>query len=192
ESELAKMFGVSRPPIREALSILIASGVIESKQGGGRYVKKINLADTLESIKLEVINVEQLYDLLEMRTIIESKAAHLAANRATPEDIVKIKKVLDRFSKTMEDESLVGSEPDLEFHYLIVKASKNPFLIQIVDNLRDFYKHTLDYSLTLNVGVTTNMDQIFQEHMNTYEAIKEKDRVPAAHSMERHLQKARI
>src|SRR5699024_5280192 len=119
ESELTKMFGVSRPPIREALSILEASGIIESKQGGGRYVKEINLADKLESIKFEVINVDQLYNLLEMRTIIEAKAACFAALRATPDDLAKIKDALERFSIIIEDETFVGSEPDIEFHYLI-------------------------------------------------------------------------
>ncbi|MED4216415.1 GntR family transcriptional regulator [Priestia megaterium] len=48
EHELSKMFGVSRAPIREALSVLSASGLIESRQGGGSYVKRVNLVGMLD------------------------------------------------------------------------------------------------------------------------------------------------
>ncbi|MGM8365223.1 FadR/GntR family transcriptional regulator [Virgibacillus sp. W0181] len=192
ESELTKMFKVSRPPIREALSILEASGIIESKQGGGRFVKEINLADKLDLIAFEITNIDQLYDLLEMRTIIESEAAFLAAQRATSDDLSEIKNALDRFSITMEDESSIGSEPDLEFHHEIVKASKNPFLLQSVSNLRDLYKRTLHYSLKQNLGLKRKRDQIFQEHINIYESIAKKDDASAAYHMRTHLVNARL
>ena len=73
------MFGVSRAPIREALSVLSASGLIESRQGGGSYVKRVNLVGMLDPMTFEMVEADQVLELIEMRIIIESQAASLAA-----------------------------------------------------------------------------------------------------------------
>lgn len=192
ENELAKMFGVSRSPIREALSILEASGLIESRQGGGSYVKDVKLADLLDSVKFEVINIEQVYDLLEMRTVLETEAAGFAALRATDEDLKKIKTALDLFAENMEDMNSIGSEADFRFHHEIVSASHNPFLLQSVENLRDLYKRSLNFSLKKNLGLRRKREQVYKEHLNIYLAIVNKDQTSAAYHMKRHLYNARI
>src|SRR5690625_5994714 len=87
ETKLAEMFGVSRSPIREALSVLSASGLIETRQGGRSWIREVNLAEMLEPVQFEMITVEEVCDLLAMRTIIESEAAYLAAKGQTKEDL---------------------------------------------------------------------------------------------------------
>ncbi|MFP3489946.1 GntR family transcriptional regulator, partial [Staphylococcus sp. SIMBA_130] len=72
ENELVKMFGVSRSPIREALSVLAAGGLIESRQGGRSWVKEVNVAEMLKQVHFEMIKVEEVQNLLELRTIVES------------------------------------------------------------------------------------------------------------------------
>lgn len=57
EKELTEKFGVSRVPIREALSVLEASGIIESKQGGGNWVKEVNLANMFERTQFQVVDI---------------------------------------------------------------------------------------------------------------------------------------
>lgn len=192
ENELAKMFNVSRSPIREALSVLSASGLIESKQGGGSYIKEISLANMLEPVTFEMITIDQVYDLLEMRTVVETEAASFAAQRATDEDLMKIKAALDDFSKTLEDETSVGSDADLQFHHEIVKASHNAFLIQSVENLRELYKRSLNFSLKQNLGKARKREQIYKEHINIYESIEQHDDAAAAYHMKRHLFNVRI
>ena len=83
ENELSKLFGVSRSPIREALSVLEASGIIETRQGGRSWINEVSLANLMEQVQLEIVSREQVLDLLEMRTIIESEVAALAAERHT-------------------------------------------------------------------------------------------------------------
>ncbi len=89
ENELAKRFGVSRAPVREALSVLSASGIIESRQGGRSFVKEVNMADMLGSLAIEYIPVEQVFELLEMRMVMETQAAAIAALRRDEDDLKK-------------------------------------------------------------------------------------------------------
>lgn len=191
ENELAKMFGVSRAPVREAISVLVASGLVESRQGGGNYVNKVLLVNLLDSVALEMVSAEEIYDLLELRTIIESEAAAFAAVRHTSEDLQKIKIALDEFEKTIKDEQEIGYEADFLFHQEIVAASKNGFIIQTVGNLRDLYKQTLNYSLKQNIGQARKRQQVYQEHLAIYKAIENKEPEKAAYYMKRHLINAR-
>lgn len=192
ENELAKMFGVSRSPVREALSVLEASGLVESKQGGGNYVAEVNLVNLLDSYMFEVIDIEQVFHLLEMRTIVESEAAALAATRWKDDDLFTIKRALDEFSKTMEDENLIGHEADFAFHHEVVKASYNPFLLQSVASLQDLYKKTLNFSLKQNIGMPRKREQILSEHLSIFKSIESRDSEAAAYYMKRHLINARI
>ncbi len=192
ENELAKMFGVSRSPIREALSILEASGLIDSRQGGGSYVKKVSLTNMLDSVTFEMINMEQVYDLLEMRTVLETEAATFAATRATADDLSNIKLALNQFFKTMKDDHSIGFEADFLFHHEIMKASHNPFLLQSVENLRELYKRSLNFSLKQNLGLRRKREQIYQEHLKIYESIEQRDAKSAGYHMKRHLYNVRI
>jgi len=192
EKDLAKMFGVSRSPIREALSVLEASGLVESRQGEGTFVKEIHLANMLDSVTFDMIEIEQVYNLLEMRTVLETEAAAFAALRATEDDLVKIKSALDEIAENMVDDYSIGSEADFQFHHEIVSASHNPFILQSIENLKDLYKRSLNYSLKRNVGLREKREQIYQEHLKIYESIYNKDAAAAAYHMKRHLNNARI
>jgi GntR family transcriptional regulator, transcriptional repressor for pyruvate dehydrogenase complex len=192
ENELAKMFGVSRAPIREALSVLAASGIIESRQGGGSWVKEIRLVDMLESITLDMVPVEHVFDLLEMRSIIESEAAALAASRHLQEDIDRIEGALKYFKETMEIGNKIGHEADFQFHLEIVKASKNHFLLQSVESLSELYEKSLVFSLKKNLGFQRKREQIYQEHCNIVQAIKNREPEEAAKHMKIHLTNVRL
>jgi GntR family transcriptional regulator, transcriptional repressor for pyruvate dehydrogenase complex len=192
ENELSKMFGVSRAPIREALSVLAASGLIESRQGGGSWVREIHLVDMLESVTFEMVEIEQVYELLEMRSIIETEAAALAAFRYQIEDLDKLEKALQLFKVTVQDESSIGHEADFNFHWEIVKASKNRFLIQSIENLSELYRKALAFSLKKNVGMPRKREQVYEEHSKIFNAIKDREPEKAAYYMKTHLTNARI
>ncbi|WP_246938543.1 FadR/GntR family transcriptional regulator [Bacillus pinisoli] len=192
ENELAKMFGVSRSPIREALSVLAASGLIESRQGGGSWVKEVQMINMLDRFSFEMIEVEEVYHLLEMRTIIETEAAALAAERHTDQDIKELELALNAFRQTLEDEKSVGSEADFEFHRVIVRATYNPFFIQTIDNLADLYQKALHYSLKKNIGSTRKREEVFKEHEAIFLAIKERNKEKARQTMQHHLNVVRL
>lgn len=192
EKELTQRFGVSRVPLREALSVLEASGIIESKQGGGNWVKEVNLARMFETAHFEMVDISQVLDLLEMRTIIESEAAFLAASRHKEEDIKKLNLSLDAFREVMNDEWSVGYEADFSFHRLLVKAAYNPFLTKTMNNLSDLHLRALKFSLEKNLGWTAKRKEVYLEHVEIYEAVKRRDGHTAKKAVINHLTKARM
>ena len=192
ETELAKMFGVSRSPIREALSVLAASGLIESTQGGGSWVREVNLAEMLEPVQFEMVKVRQVQDLLEMRTIIESEAAFLAANRHKSEDIIDLEEALEAFRKVSEDQYKIGYEEDYAFHRIIVRAAYNPFLTQTMDHLSELHLKAMMFSLEKNLGWEKKRQEVFKEHVNIFNAIKNRDSQAARTAVIEHLTNARI
>ncbi|TKC18097.1 FadR/GntR family transcriptional regulator [Robertmurraya kyonggiensis] len=192
ETELAKMFGVSRSPVREALSVLAASGLIESTQGGGSWVREVNLAEMLEHVQFEMVKVQQVQDLLEMRTIIESEAAFLAAKRYKPQDIVDLEEALEAFRKASEDQFKIGYEEDYAFHRIIVRAAYNPFLTQTMENVSELHVKSLMFSLEKNLGWEEKRKEVFTEHVNIFNAIKNGDGIAARTAVIEHLTNTRI
>ncbi|UTR11941.1 FadR family transcriptional regulator [Evansella sp. LMS18] len=192
ENELAQLFGVSRSPIREALSVLAASGLIESRQGGGSWVKEVNLVNMVEKAAFEMIEIEDVYNLLEMRSIIEAEAAALAAARWKDEDVIRMEEALEAFRQTVYDKDSVGYRADYDFHRAIVKASYNPFLLQSIDQLSDLHQKALKFSLKKNLGIPRKREEVFQEHEAIFQAIKERNADKAYEEMKHHLTAARI
>lgn len=192
ETELAKMFKISRSPVREALSILSAIGIIEQRQGGGNWVRKVNVTDMLEKAKLEIIDIGQVYELLELRTIIETEATALAAIRHTEKDIEELEQALHTLKENfINDDTTLGDEADYHFHKIIIRSSYNSFLVQTIDNISDLYHKALKFSLKQNVGLKLKRENIYEEHKAIFDAIKARDSDAAALNMKKHLQKVR-
>ncbi|MGD9343686.1 MAG: GntR family transcriptional regulator, partial [Desulfuromonadales bacterium] len=103
ERELATMLGVSRPSVREAIMVLEAMGFVESRQGGGTYVKALTEASIMNPLAklVEKRDPELLRSLAEVRMGLESWSAYLAAQRATDADIAEMR----RLYKIMEKQA---------------------------------------------------------------------------------------
>lgn len=192
EKELTERFGVSRVPVREALSVLEASDIIESTQGGRNVVKNVNLANMFDTAQFEMVDLDQVLDLLEMRTIIESEAAFLAAKRHKEEDIQALKKSLNDFKAVTEDDWTVGYEADFSFHQIMVNAAHNPFLTKTMNNLSDLHLRAVKFSLEKNLGWTAKRKEVYQEHVEIFEALKRRDSRTAKKAVINHLTKARL
>lgn len=187
ETELAKMFKVSRAPVREALSVLAASGLIESKQGGGSWVKDVQLNDMLAATTLEMVSNEQVLYLLETRMILETEAAALAAQRFQETDLEALKQAQNEFQRIVEEEESIGDRADVDFHLAVVRASHNPILIQMVENIADLYHKVLRFTLKQNVGWQRKREQVFAEHEAIVSAIRQRDGQLARQKMAEHL-----
>lgn len=183
ERELAEVFRVSRSSVREALRSLESQGLLESRQGNGTYIAS-QPVESLVSPLASVIFSEKdgQRDLFEMRRLIEPQLAYLAAERATPDDIQTLEKILDLQEREIaRGES--GTDVDKNFHYMMAKATKNKFLIRMTDNIMDLLLESRDRYLQ----VEGRPEKSIHRHRQVLEAIKAGDRDGAMMLMRDHL-----
>lgn len=187
ERELAELFGVSRPSVREALNILAASGLVEAYQGGGTVVK--SLMETVSGNPLtELIKVERerALDVIEVRKGMEAWTAYYAAQRALPEDIRRLQQVIEGMERNLE-----GSKPsedlDANFHTLVAKATHNIVWLHLMQSIFDAMKE-FQKSVWRAVYLTDEDHRnLYSHHYAIFEAIRDKDPERAREAMLGHL-----
>lgn len=122
EAELTQLFNVGRNTMREAISVLSHSGMLEVRQGDGTYVR--NSFDTAEIIKQ--ISQAGLQDHFELRCMLEAEAAGYAAQRRTDEDMRLLEAALigrGEYDPAMEFSDFL--QRDMRFHGAVIQASHN-------------------------------------------------------------------
>lgn len=137
ESELAGRYGVSQRVVRDALRTLTNQGVVETHQGKRATVSGLRPVAVEDYFRLAVdANEEAIDDLLELRLAMETKAAGLAAIRATTEEITELRKIMTELAAA-EDDLTRRVELDMAFHDTIARASRNRFFKAILDALAE-------------------------------------------------------
>lgn len=125
EFELAKMFGVGRSTIREAVKGLVSREIIEIRRGSGTFV--INTTSQDHDI-LGLGEIEDKYqlalDLFEVRLMIEPEIAALACKNASEEELIKLKQLCDETEQLYES-GFNHINKDIEFHTHIAVCSRN-------------------------------------------------------------------
>jgi GntR family transcriptional repressor for pyruvate dehydrogenase complex len=183
EMQLAELFGVSRPTVREAVKSLVSQNIIGIQRGKGTFVSETpGIAS--DPLGLDFLVVEDLHlSLIEVRLLIEPGVARLAAERGTPADINRIGEYLQEMKKIV-DRHEVGMGTELEFHRSIAEATENPVIMRLVPIIMD------SIVKTYRDAPRTSEDhgQALLEHTEIFNAIKNRDKGQAYAAMERHLQ----
>lgn len=170
ETALANELNVSRGPVREATRLLAEAGLVTMVRNRGAFVREVSLEDVLH-----------VYDV---RAGLARIAGRLAALRATSDQIVELKELLDR----MED-ARVARDTDTyvefnhSFHVKIVEMTANPRLI-------DFHQTTeRELALFTRRGVLgpKRLDRSNREHKQILAAISKGDELAAARAFENHV-----
>lgn len=139
EIEASDRLKISRTAYREALRILSAKGLIESRPKTGTRINprvKWHMLDpdVLQWIFAFEPSVSLLENLFELRRVVEPEAAALAADRRSDDQIYRMAKALDAMQKhTLATEA--GREADQDFHSALLEASGNPFLITLTSGV---------------------------------------------------------
>lgn len=187
ERELAEMFGVSRPSVREALNILGASGLVEALQGGGTTVKSLMEQGSGNTLS-DMIRVEQerALDVIEVRKCMESWTAYFAAKRALPEDLRRMEQIIDGMRQNLE--TLQPSEDlDANFHIVVARATHNVVWMHLMQNIFDAMKE-FQRGVWRAVYLTEDdQKQLFIHHQGVYQAINNRDAERARILMLEHL-----
>ncbi|MCB1938644.1 MAG: FadR family transcriptional regulator [Rhodocyclaceae bacterium] len=128
EKALSTQFGVSRAVVREAISRLKAEGYVHSRQGAGAFVMA---RPGLESFRLagrgEAASDDVTADIFELRYIVETAAAALAARRRTRDDLAVMREALVTMGARLACRG-DGTQADDDFHIAIAAATGNPMI----------------------------------------------------------------
>ncbi len=182
EMQLAELFGVSRPTVREAVKSLVSQNVVEIARGKGTFVRK-NPGVSSDPLGLGFLPDRDLpLSLMEARRILEPEVARLAAERADGSDVEQLEALLERMRDTMtNDERWVDVE--LEFHGGIARATKNPVIMRIMPVIVEAIVKTLRYA----PRTTDDHRKAFREHSLIFKTIKENDPSGAFRAMRAHM-----
>jgi len=131
ESAIMEAHGVSRTVVREAISKLQASGLVETRHGIGTFV--IERAPE-QGLRLNVDTALGVRSILELRMGLETQAAALAAQRRTELQLLQMRQALDDYQRLLaNNDSCV--EADRRFHLLIAEATGNACFTEIMQHL---------------------------------------------------------
>jgi GntR family transcriptional regulator, transcriptional repressor for pyruvate dehydrogenase complex len=184
ERELAKMLGVSRCSLRDALLRLQMMGLVESRQGAGTVVREVS-ADALVSPLVNVIAHRRPWvrELLDFRKMLDPPLAARAAMHASPAQIGQLDRILER----QEQKLLAGRfaiEEDSEFHYTIAEASGNGVVLKVLDVVMDLLSEIRVRSLQTKGRPQRSV----AGHRRILDAIKHRDAEAAEAGMRHHIE----
>ena len=173
ERQLARDFAVSRASLRQALSVLEYRGLILSKQGGGNYVcdviKKSFSDPLLDLIKR---HHELKFQVIELRQTLECSAAFYAAERATTEDRIIIRKRLDELKAIVTtNKPAEEARADLELHLAIADAAHNVPLSLMLRNIYSLLLSEIEENLCLVHQTNVNSVKLHGQHHEMVELI---------------------
>ena len=186
ERELARVLGVSRTSVREAINKLEALGFLEQHQGQGTFIRALNEAGMMPLSTVMETEDASLIDLLEVRRGIECNAAALAAKRHGENDKRQMQKAIRSMEKDIQKGGL-GTDGDLSFHMAVAYATKNPLQVYIMKNVFDFLFVGIRENLLHLYEDPENIETILSQHNAIYQAILTRDPRAAFESMRRHI-----
>jgi DNA-binding GntR family transcriptional regulator len=172
-SELSEAFNLGRTPLREALVILAAEGLIESFPRSGYQIKPLSIHDVLE--------------IFHLRRVIEVETAGIAAERITDDDIYSLEEnnqLEQELAESTQKHDLgkaypKGYELNLEFHLTIARASGNKRMTDLLEELLSELERVLAHDPNIAEP---------KQHLNILEGLKRRDKMASQEAMKEHLE----
>lgn len=192
ERELGQQFSVSRTVVREALRSLAAKGVLDVRTGTSAIVAKVDAKHAGEALRLYVqglnvgtdgVTYEQINDV---RSMIESKVAELAAATATDSDIAQLEAIHRDLCDQLKNPE-AASMLDVAFHRTIAVSVHNPLFVLMLDSIEPVLIEIRRRTL----GVPGRPENAVNAHGLILDRIRNHDQEGAATAMNAHLEEAR-
>lgn len=174
EQALAQQYGISRTPLREALKVLAAEGLVTLKPRRGCYVTEISESD-----------LDEIFTVL---ALLEGHCAGEAARRATASDLLTLG-TLHSELETAADEHDIETffEINQAFHHKVQEMAGNRWAVQAIDDLRKVIKLSRHNSLSREGRLQQSLD----EHRAILHALTRKEPVAASEAMAAHIRQGR-
>ena len=177
EADLAHTYGISRGPLREAISQLAAVGLVERRANVGARVIELSS--------------RQLLDIFHVREALEGMAARQAAHNMAPEQIAELRRTLEDHGRQISEEAgntYFQQSGDLDFHYTIVQGSGNQRLIKLL--FPDLYYLVRLYRYQFGMR-SKRGPAALAEHRHIVDAIERGDGEMAELLMRAHIRASR-
>lgn len=191
ESSLVQTYEVSRTVVREALSRLQASGLVETRHGIGTFVRAPQAPRALSLDADELTAAVDVMAVLELRISLETECAGLAALRRTPQQLAGLRAALQAFEVAFA-QNLDTVAHDLAFHTLIAEATGNPYFGDI---LRHFGTLLIPRTRITSIHQPQRdpdyLRRVNREHEEILSAIERQDADSARAAMRIHLTNSR-
>jgi GntR family transcriptional regulator, transcriptional repressor for pyruvate dehydrogenase complex len=182
ENELARTLGVSRVSVREALQMLASLGLLQTRQGGGTFVKEYSGAVMLNPLfPMLALDKIGILDVLEYRRIVEKGTAALAAEKAGEKEIAELERLYAVMVERQGD-AHAFAQADLEFHLALAKATGNPVIVKVNDIIKSILSASMD-DIVHTLGTRDGIDY----HGRLIAAVKARDAARAEKLMEEHV-----
>ena len=185
ENALAVALGVSRVSIREALHMLTSLGLLETRHGGGTYVREYSgeiLFNPL--LPMLALDTPDILHVLEYRKIVEKGIVSLVVKRAGNVEIIEELERTLLAMKGHRNDSHAFAQADLSFHLALAKATGNPVVVKVNAVITDILKVSM-YGVVDLLGTKDGLNY----HRRILDAIKAQDGPLAESLMEEHVER---
>lgn len=171
EEEISSMLGISRTPLRKAISRLAFEGLVEIENG--------------KIARVAVLTPNDINNFLKLRMVLEVLSAEEAVPFVTEEFIGHLEKCMSEQKKAMEEKDFYSYiDLDVQFHCAIAEVSQNQKLLDFVEQINN----QLTRYLVLTGTLANSAYEAYLEHLEIIEALKERDVKKAGESIRKHLE----
>lgn len=174
EQALAERYGISRTPLREALKVLAAEGLITLKPRRGSFVTEVSERD-----------LDEIFGII---ALLEAECTRLAVVHSTPADIARLQAIHDELESAANCNDINAFfDANQRFHQAVQQLADNHWLLQVIQDLRKLIKLSRHHSL-FSEG---RLEQALAEHRAVLAAIVAGDGKAAAEQMHAHIRSGR-
>ena len=175
EPALCAELAISRTPLREALKVLTAEGLLRHEPRRGCFVSQITERD--------------LDEIFPVIALLEGRCAFEAANNATDADLAALETLHDRLQRSAKAKRITEYyETNFAIHEAIILLANNRWLAQVIGDLRKIVK----LARLQQLHAPGRLEQSLSEHMAVYAALKARDAEGAEAAMRTHITRQRV
>ena len=181
---LARHFSVATPTVREALRRLEATGMVDIRHGAGCFLRRSPDHAVVFNPHYGQVDSARIKDLLRARLIIEPPLAALAAQHATPPQLVKLHALLGEAARHLDGRDRELQQVNAAFHVAIARCAGNAVLHSVIDSLMQI--NTFEQFTILKLYDARTQDH--QEHRELLGAIEKRLPQRSQRLMQQHLE----
>ena len=187
ERTLAKLIGVSRYPLREALNTLKTLGFIEIKPRSKMIIKSFAGKSIEEPLTyLLEHSIDKVFELLEIRRAMEGWAAYKAAENASKKDVERLRTIIYQEKEDLKSDKY-DPKKGVDFHLSISVATHNTLLIHLTNFCYNLLWSTRKMAREKTFDNKTKKQLLVEQHTKIFEAVKNRDGKRASKESRSHV-----